>query len=135
MGVYTYILFTYCLLDFKRLIYFTDQESSSRAVEVLQSKELNGRILHTRLDKSQAVHDELSHGIFIGNLPWDKKNDDLMLLFRKFAPISCNVLTNMYGKSRGFCLMHFATEEQAKEAVQQMNKVNIGGRIVEVAIL
>ena len=30
--------------------------------------------------------------------------------------------------------MHFATEEQAREAVQQMSKVIYGGRIIEVII-
>ena len=57
-----------------------------------------------------------------------------MAIFHEFSPVTCNVLTNMYGKSRGFCLMQFETEEKAKEAVLKMNKIVIGGRAIEVLI-
>lgn len=114
------------------LLFFSDQELASKSVTLLQSQELNGRLLHIRLDKSQTLQDKSSHNIFIGNLPWDKKDEDLLVIFQEFSPVACNVLTNMYGKSRGFCLMQFETVEQAKEAVLKMNKFVIGDRTIEV---
>lgn len=113
------------------LLYFSNSELAARSVTVLQSKQLNGRLLHTRLDKSQALQDKTSHNIFIGNIPWDKTDEDLMAIFHEFSPVTCNVLTNMYGKSRGFCLMQFKTEKLAIEAVEKMNKFMVGGRPIE----
>jgi RNA recognition motif-containing protein len=70
--------------------------------------------------------------VFVGNIPWSLSNEDLVGYFGDYQPVSCNLLTNMYGKSRGFAIITFRSEEDAEDAIAAMNGVEINGRIIEV---
>ncbi len=75
--------------------------------------------------------------LYVGNLPWTIRTEELRNLFVEFGEIvDVIVLTDKYtGKSKGFGFVEFATEEMAKAAMDATNGKDIEGRkiIVNVA--
>jgi len=113
------------------LIYFSKSESAVNALSLLGAKELDGRVPHLRLDRSQLeLQDELIN-LYIGNLPWNLSEEQLMTIFSDVSPVSCHVLTNMYGRSRGFAIMKFANEEQMTIAIEKYHHFEVSGRKLE----
>lgn len=113
------------------LIYFSKSESAANALSLLGSKELDGRVPHLRLDRSQLeLQDELSN-LYIGNLPWNLNEEQLMTLFKDVSPLSCHVLTNMYGRSRGFAIMKFPNEDNMAKAIEKYHHFEVSGRKIE----
>lgn len=76
--------------------------------------------------------------LYVGNLPWSVNNDSIREMFSQFGEVvDAVVITDRQnqGRSKGFGFVTFATEESAKQAVEQMNEQEIEGRkiIVNVA--
>lgn len=124
-----------------RLIYFKTAESARKAIVSLGSRELDGRVPHLRLDRSQFEAPVGSDGagqpnlnLYIGNIAWNVKEEQLMEIFRDTSPISCNILTNMYGKSRGFALMRFGSADSMTLAIEKYNQLELEGRKLEVCM-
>mgnify|MGYP002655265123 CR=1 FL=1 len=118
-----------------RLASFSNKESAELAIKELNSKELDGRPVHIRLDRNFTNDDEASDNIipvFVGNLPWSVTNEDLAGYFVDFSPVNCNLLTNMYGKSRGFAIVNFNNIVDAERAISVVNGIDISGRVIEV---
>ncbi|XP_013773770.1 polyadenylate-binding protein 4-like [Limulus polyphemus] len=122
---------------------FEDPESAERAVDDMNSKELNGRILHVgRAQKRAERQAELKRkfeqlkieritryqgvNLYVKNL--DDGIDDTRLR-NEFAPYgtitSAKVMTDSNGRSKGFGFVCFSSPEEATKAVTEMN-----GRIV-----
>jgi RNA recognition motif-containing protein len=114
-----------------RLVTFADHDSAARCVAELNGREFNGRAVHLRLDRDVV---DSTHNIFVGNLPWSLKNEQLQDLFQPFRPIECQVLTNMYGKSRGFAIVKFSNDSDAQRAIAAMHMTPVNGRNIEVRV-
>jgi len=114
---------------------FNNKDSAERAVRDLNLTELDGRIVHVRVDRNyKNIWDEEENlvPVFVGNIPWSLSNEDLAGYFSDFHPVTCNLLTNMYGKSRGFAILNFRSEGDAEDAIATMNGLEINGRVIEV---
>lgn len=111
------------------LVTFSDHASAAKAVAELNAADLNGRAVHVRLDRDVV---ETSHNVFVGNLPWAFTSEELSSLFETYRPTECQVLTNMYGKSRGFAIVKFANEGDAARAIAGLNGLEVQGRNIEV---
>lgn len=111
------------------LVTFSDHASAAKAVADLNATELNGRAVHVRLDRDVV---ETSHNVFVGNLPWAFTSEELNALFQAFRPTECQVLTNMYGKSRGFAIVKFTNEGDAARSIASLNGLEVQGRNIEV---
>ncbi len=74
--------------------------------------------------------------LFVGNLDWSVKDEDLQQAFGSFGEItSARVVTDrMSGRSRGFGFVEFATDEAAEEAKKQMNGKDMNGRPLRVDV-
>src|SRR5688500_17582782 len=72
--------------------------------------------------------------LYVGNLPWSMTGDSLKELFAQFGEIVDAVVISdrMTGRSKGFGFVTFATEEQAKAAIDGMNEKELEGRKVIV---
>jgi nucleolin len=46
--------------------------------------------------------------------------------------MDCAVMTNMTGKSRGFAIVTFNSQEQADRAIAEMQNKELAGRPIEV---
>ncbi len=72
--------------------------------------------------------------LYIGNLPWSVRQDDLMQLFGQVGQINdAVVITDRNtGRSRGFGFVEYASDEGARKAIQQFNGYDLDGRKLTV---
>jgi cold-inducible RNA-binding protein len=72
--------------------------------------------------------------LYVGNLPFDTTEDDLHQLFSAHGQIvSTKLITDMEtGRSRGFGFVEMSTEDEAKVAIEKMNKAKVGDRELTV---
>jgi len=72
--------------------------------------------------------------LYVGNLPFDTTEDDLHQLFSAHGQIvSAKLITDMEtGRSRGFGFVEMSTEDEAKAAIEKMNKAKVGERELTV---
>lgn len=71
--------------------------------------------------------------VFVGNLPFTVRWQDLKDLFREFGDIErADVMETSYGKSRGMGTVHFVNEQDAENAIAKLNNYEWFGRRIEV---
>lgn len=119
-------------LDDRSLAEFYSHDDAKRAVEILDKHEFNGRQVHMRLDRSHLDSNDGTFSVYIGNLAWSVTEKELLQLFAPFRPVGCHVLTNMYGRSRGFAIMKFRNGGDATASIEQFNDSDFLGRKLEV---
>lgn len=73
--------------------------------------------------------------LFVGGLPWATTNDDLQAHFAQAGNVtSANVITDkMTGRSRGFGFVEYATDEEARAAIEMFDGKELGGRSLVVS--
>jgi cold-inducible RNA-binding protein len=72
--------------------------------------------------------------LFVGNLPFDTGEAELQTLFGQIGSVeSVNVMRDQAtGRARGFAFVEMATEEEAQNAIRQLNESQVGGRSLTV---
>ncbi len=72
--------------------------------------------------------------LYVGNLPFDTSEDQLHELFSAHGQvIHAKLITDMEtGRSRGFGFVEMSTPEEAKAAIEKMNKAKVGDRELTV---
>lgn len=115
------------------IVEFSTSQDAQNAVSILNEKVLEDRVVHIRIDRS-LERTTTGTNIYIGNIPWVTTQEDLMELFQDFNPNDCNILTNMYGRSRGFAIMNFDNLDIARNAINHFTGYDLNGRIIECRI-
>ena len=66
--------------------------------------------------------------IFVAGLPYDLDDAELEEIFEKFGKVdSAKVaMDKMTGKSRGFGFVDMPVEEEAKDAIENLNDISLG---------
>ena len=74
--------------------------------------------------------------IYVGNLPWSVRDEQLKELFSSFGEIVDAVVITFRdtGKSKGFGFVEFADEKAATKAVSEMDQKEVEGRNIIVKI-
>lgn len=72
--------------------------------------------------------------LYVGNLPFDTSEDQLHELFSAHGQVvSTKLITDMEtGRSRGFGFVEMSSEDEAKIAIEKMNKFKVGDRELTV---
>lgn len=72
--------------------------------------------------------------LFIGNLDWSVKDEDLQQAFASFGELTSAkvVMDRMSGRSRGFGFVEYATDEAAETAKKEMDGKDMKGRAIRV---
>ncbi|MCG8016060.1 MAG: RNA-binding protein [Candidatus Thiodiazotropha sp. 'RUGA'] len=72
--------------------------------------------------------------IYVGNLPWSVKDDELRKLFSEFGDVSAaNVIMDKFsGRSRGFGFVEMPNTDHAETAIKSLNDKEIEGRSLRV---
>ena len=73
--------------------------------------------------------------IYVGNLPYSVSEDDLRNMFGEFGEVSsANIITDRYtGQSKGFGFVEMPSQEEAEEAISNLNDNSVQGRNVKVS--
>jgi RNA recognition motif-containing protein len=72
--------------------------------------------------------------IFVGSLPFSVKEPELQGTFEKYGEVSSvKIITDKFsGRSKGFGFVEMPDDEQAKQAIAQLNGSQMGGRTIVV---
>lgn len=71
--------------------------------------------------------------LFVGNLSWDVKDDDLEKVFSEVGAVeSVNIIHYQDGRSKGFGFVEMASAEDAKKAIDELNGKEVMGRPMRV---
>ncbi len=71
--------------------------------------------------------------IFVGNLPFNLTKNELIELFGKFGEITnVRMMFDSQGRFRGIAYVEFADDSHAKDAISQMNGVEVMSRSMKV---
>ncbi|MGH9160633.1 MAG: RNA recognition motif domain-containing protein [Vicinamibacteraceae bacterium] len=76
----------------------------------------------------------MARKLYVGNLPYDTGEQDLQALFGGVGTVeSVSVMRDMAtGRARGFAFVEMATDEDAQNAINQLDKHELGGRSLTV---
>ncbi|MBM4234934.1 MAG: RNA-binding protein [Firmicutes bacterium] len=71
--------------------------------------------------------------LYVGNIPWSTKEEDLLQFFSQFGEIEeCRIITERStGRSRGYGFVE-VNDEQAAEIVEKANGEELEGRKIVV---
>lgn len=72
--------------------------------------------------------------IYVGNLPYTVKKDDLTQMFSEFGEVSdVTLIVDQYsGQSKGFGFVEMPDNSEADKAIKALNKRMIDGRSIKV---
>lgn len=73
--------------------------------------------------------------IYVGNLSFDTTEDDLRQAFSAYGEItSVSIIKDKYsGESRGFGFVEMSSNDEAREALENLNGAEVGGRTLKVS--
>jgi RNA recognition motif-containing protein len=74
--------------------------------------------------------------IYVGNLPFDVKEDDLRKVFENYGSVeSVNIIKDRFsGRSRGFAFVEMPVENEAKAAIDAIDGSQFSGREIKVNV-
>ena len=66
--------------------------------------------------------------LFVAGLPYDLYDDELVEIFEKFGTIASAkvAIDKDTGKSRGFAFVEMPNEEEARDAIENLNDISLG---------
>jgi len=72
--------------------------------------------------------------IYVGNLDYKVDENDLKEVFQEFGPVeSSKVITDKFsGRSKGFGFVIMEDDEQAKNAIEELNGATYEDRVMKV---
>ncbi len=72
--------------------------------------------------------------IYVGNLPYSSNDQSLEALFSEFGTVeSAKVIMDRdSGRSKGFAFVEMSTDEEAQDAIKQLNEKEVDGRNLKV---
>ena len=76
----------------------------------------------------------MSRNIYVGNLPWSFKDEDLGQMFGEHGEVQSAkvIMDRMSGRSRGFGFVEMSTPEEASAAIEAINGSEHDGRTLKV---
>ncbi|KAJ7204706.1 hypothetical protein GGX14DRAFT_459409 [Mycena pura] len=118
-------------------------EDAGRAVDMFSGYSWQGRVLEVRADRLrdfdqpfpelEEEYTPMGRNLFVGNLPFHVQWQDLKDLFRQAGTIvRADVALGPDGRSRGFGTVVFATEKDARRAVDMFSGYEFNGRALKV---
>jgi len=144
------------------LVRFKTVEGAEKAIKDLNNTELMGRQIFVREDReagktkskpykktSKSSDSKVEGGgrsggtqregevsVFVGNIPWHTRWQTIKDLFQKegVPPEHVDVGEIRNGRSRGFAIMKFASQEDADAAIEAMDGHELEGREIQVRL-
>jgi RNA recognition motif-containing protein len=72
--------------------------------------------------------------IYVGNLPWSIKDNELSEMFATYGEVSSAsvIMDKFSGRSKGFGFVEMANDGDAEVAIKALNEKEVGGRNLRV---
>lgn len=138
------------------IVTFSKPEDAARAIAELNDVELQDRLMIVREDREPADRTgakksknstaksgqntgRASSGpsgtrVFVGNLAWGVESEELESIFQEKVGnvVSVDVKTKADGRSKGWAIVDFGSEEDAKRAISELHDFEVEGRLMIV---
>jgi len=120
---------------------FYHARDAQKAIHQFNGVEFHGRVLEVRFDTHAKPTTPASIGgmngndatLFVGNLSYDTSWQDLKDLFRQCGAVEhVQVMEFADGRKRGFGTVKFSSSADAQAAIDQLNGVELQGRVLDV---
>jgi RNA recognition motif-containing protein len=73
--------------------------------------------------------------LFLGNLPWSLKEDQVRELATEFGEVAeCHLPLDQAGRSRGIAFVIFENEADAKKAIEGLDGKEVDGRNIHASV-
>lgn len=113
---------------------FHTVDAAEKAINVLNGESLSGRpcrIMWSKRDPS--IRRSGVGNIYIKNLSRDIDHGQLYDLFSVFGNIlSCKLVTDERGRSKGYGFVHFQDKDVATQAINKMNNMKLNDKLITV---
>jgi RNA recognition motif-containing protein len=125
------------------IVDFDTKEAALSAIKKFDNHKIYGRYLKIALssgEKEQVATkkvsmDEVTCGtIFVGNLSYEAKEDELLALFEKYGPIKEVRIVSENGRSKGFGYIDFKFIDSAKKLFQAGDVFKLNGRVLKIDV-
>lgn len=72
--------------------------------------------------------------IYVGNLPFNLGEEDLREIFEEYGQVSsAKIITDKFtGRGKGFGFVEMDSDDEANNAIQELNNAEVGGRNIKV---
>lgn len=76
----------------------------------------------------------MSMNIYVGNLSFDTTEPELRTLFEAYGAVdSVKIISDQFtGRSRGFGFVEMTSTDEGKQAIQELDSKDLGGRALKV---
>ena len=113
-------------------INFQQQADAERALDTMNFDTINGRPMRIMWSqRDPALRKSGVGNVFIKNLDKSIDNKALYDTFSTFGNIlSCKIMIDEHGNSKGYGFVHFETQEAADKAIENVNNMLISGKKV-----
>ena len=108
-------------------------EAAKEAIKKLNGLQVEGRKVHFGLDRRGIEKFYSQYAAFVANIPWELKEEELQEKFKDYNAVECYIFRNAYGRSRGYGLVHFMSEEDKNDAISKMDGTSMNDRVIEVS--
>ena len=72
--------------------------------------------------------------IYVGNLPFTLVEEDLREIFEEYGEVSsAKIISDKFsGRSKGFGFVEMESDDEANNAIKELNNAEVGGRNIKV---
>lgn len=133
------------------IIEYSTAEEARTAIKTLSNQKFMGRLVYIREDREQNARfgsssvspsassngkdSEPDRQLFVGNLPYNVRWQDLKDLFRQAGSvIRADIQMNQEGRSRGIGIVVMSSMKEAMHAIQMLHNTDFMGRTLEVRL-
>lgn len=76
----------------------------------------------------------MSSKLYVGNLPYSAKDDDLNDMFSKAGTVNSAsvIIDKISGRSKGFGFVEMSSDDEAQKAIEMFNEKELDGRKIVV---
>lgn len=73
--------------------------------------------------------------LFVGGIPYEITTNELEDLFKQFGQVTSVFIATdkVTGRSKGFGFVEMSTDEEAENAIKQLDGTDVSGRAIKVA--
>ena len=130
------IIIIIIIIFINRTVTYKDAATSEKAIELLNSKVLQGRNIYLKLDrKYEKKLLKNLHKVYVINIPWEMKGNNLKDHFQELNPVMAFINCSLSGRSLGSGILGFNNIEEAIEAKKRFHTTLIGGREIRVSFI
>jgi RNA recognition motif-containing protein len=113
------------------LVEYATVDDARKAIMTLNNTEIKGRAIFVREDRVFLQEfDESARRVYVGNLSWNTKWQDLKDCFKQVGPVARAeiVMDEVENKSKGYGIVEFTCVEHARMAIERFNNYMLDNR-------